>query len=111
MPRRSPVNEEIARILEAEAAARGAVENARQEARSIEDEARRRASEILGQAQAACAAERERVFAERIGRADEEVRRGRVDAEAEGRALAVGASQRLDAAVEAALAALLAEVQ
>jgi len=110
MPRSSPAREEIARILQAEAEARRAVERAGQEVRRTEEDARRRAAEILEQARAACAVQRDRAFSERIALADETVRQVRSDADAEARAFATRAAQRLDAAAEAALIALLAEM-
>jgi len=105
------MNPELARILEAEAAARAAVEHAQAEARQIEQAARERAAQRIEAARAA-SAERQATAREAvIAQAGEALARIHERAEAEGRALEARATRRMPAAVEAALAALLAEVE
>ena len=109
MSRGGPLNQEIARILEAESEARRAVEQVQQQARRIDEDTRRRASEVLAQARGASSGRRDGARAERIARADQEVVRIRAEAEAEAEAVNAQASQHLDAAVESVLVVLLAE--
>jgi vacuolar-type H+-ATPase subunit H len=104
------VNDEIAQILDAESSARRIVEQARREAHRIDEDARRRAAELVERAHAGARDRRERVRAERIASADEEVRRIREEGDAEAEALKANAARHLEAATEAAFAALVAEL-
>jgi vacuolar-type H+-ATPase subunit H len=100
-------NPELERILEAERQARGTVEAARAEASRIEEEARRLAAERTESARAACAARREEARAVTVERAEPELARIRAEGNERCQRLAAAARQGMDAAVDAAEAALL----
>jgi hypothetical protein len=102
-------NQELARILEAETEARLRLERAEGEARRLEEEAQRLANERLAQAQRALVEQREAARQAVLERGEDQVRRLRSEAGGERERVAELEARRGDAAVEAALAALLGE--
>jgi hypothetical protein len=100
-------NPELERILEGERRARAIVEAARAEASRIEEEARRLAAERIESARAACTARREEARAVTVERAEPDLARIRAEGNERCQRLAAEARQRVDAAVDAAEAALL----
>jgi vacuolar-type H+-ATPase subunit H len=108
---RGAVNPELMRILEAEAAARRAVNAAEEEAQRIESDAQERANMILKEAQVAQTTRAGAARAERSAQGEEEA--GRIAAEGvQARESDVArATHGMPAAIEALLAALLSEAR